>query len=66
MSQTLDARMVDLEMRFMRQEKMLQDLSDVLVAHQRLIDRLEADLVALRERAPDENEPIGNEPPPHY
>ena len=45
---------------------MLQDLSDVLVAHQKIIDRLEGDVAALRERTPEESEPIGEERPPHY
>ncbi len=66
MSEAIDPRIVDLEIRFMGQEKMLQDLSDVLVAHQKIIDRLEADVAALRERTPEESEPIGDERPPHY
>jgi len=58
-------RLVDLEHRYMRNEKMLDDLSDVVAAQQKTIDRLDAELTTLRERfAGVANGP--NEPPPHY
>jgi uncharacterized coiled-coil protein SlyX len=44
---------------------MLDELSDVLAAHQRTIDRLEAEIGALRERFAG-MAPGPNEPPPHY
>jgi uncharacterized coiled-coil protein SlyX len=62
-----DKRLIDLELRYMRAEKMLQDLSDVLVAQQKTIDRLTAEMAILRERLPEEaGESIPNERPPHY
>jgi SlyX protein len=58
-------RLVDLEHRYMQSEKMLDDLSDVITAQQRTIDRLEAEIAAMRERfAGMSHGP--NEPPPHY
>ena len=60
-------RIVDLELRYMRMEKMMHDLSDVLIAHQAKIDRLTAEVAALRERVPqDQGEHVSNDPPPHY
>ncbi len=58
-------RLVDLEHRYMRSEKMLDDLSDVIAAQQRTIDRLEAEIAATRERFAGTS-PGPNEPPPHY
>jgi SlyX protein len=66
MSEITESRIVDLEIRFMRQEKTLQDLSDVLVAQLKAIDRLTAEIAMLRERLPDQSEAVGNDPPPHY
>ncbi len=60
-------RIVDLELRYMRVEKMMHDLSDVLIAQQAKIDRLTAEVAALRERVPEEQgEAASNDPPPHY
>jgi uncharacterized coiled-coil protein SlyX len=67
MSEHLEQRLVDLELRYMRAEKMLQDLSDVLVGQQKTIVRLAAELTALRERVPVEaGDLVPIEPPPHY
>ena len=63
-----DSRLETLETKLAFQEEALQQLSDVLVAQQGRIDRLEARLVLLteqlRERAEQNAEP--DEPPPHY
>jgi len=60
---SLEPRVVDLELRYMKLEKLLHDLSDVLVEQERTIARLVAEVAALRERLPEEQ---SNEPPPHY
>jgi uncharacterized coiled-coil protein SlyX len=63
----IDQRLVDLEHRYMRTEKMLNDLSDVIVGQQKTIDRLSAEVRALRERVPEDPDgAVPNEPPPHY
>ena len=66
-TQRIEQRLVDLELRYMRTEKMFHDLSDVLVAHQKTIDRLAAELTSLRARVPeDPDDAVPNERPPHY
>lgn len=66
-NQRIEQRIIDLELRYMRTEKMFHDLSDVLVAHQKTIDRLAAELASLRARVPEESdEAVPNERPPHY
>ena len=63
----IEQRVVDLELRYMRAEKMLQDLSDVIILQQKAIDRLTSDLASIRERVPDApGDAIPNERPPHY
>jgi uncharacterized coiled-coil protein SlyX len=58
-------RIVELEERYMRMEKMIHDLSDVLVAQEKTIARLVSELDELRDRIPDDRV-RPNEPPPHY
>jgi SlyX protein len=63
------ARLETLETRAAFQEDALQQLSDVLVAQQARIDRLEARLALLAEqleRPADEGGGLGEERPPHY
>jgi SlyX protein len=62
----LEARIVDLELRFMRQEKLSDELSAVIAEQQRAIDRLVAELRTLRHQVASISEPVKDEPPPHY
>lgn len=63
----LEARIVDLELRFMRTEKLLEELNDVVVDQRREIDRLVTELKSLREQVlTGNNDAAKNEPPPHY
>lgn len=63
----LEARIVNLELRFMRTEKLLDELNDVVVDQQREIDRLVTELRSLREQVlTGNNDAVKNEPPPHY
>lgn len=63
----LEQRIVDLELRYMREEKLLHELNDVVVAQQRAIDELIAEVKRLREQILSgvESPPQG-ERPPHY
>ncbi len=62
----VDRRIVDLELRFMKVERFVHDLSDTVASHQRTIDALTLELRRLRERSPNvEEDPVG-EVPPHY
>lgn len=63
------ARLDSVETKLAFQEDSLQQLSDVLVAQQARIDRLEARITALTERLHAQGEEgagPADEPPPHY
>jgi SlyX protein len=62
----LEQRIVDLELRFMRAEKMVDDLNDVVVEQAREIDRLALEVKMLREHALAAEDAPKNERPPHY
>ncbi len=62
---SLPVRVTELEIRFMQQERLLNELSDVLQSQQAIIDRLGRDLNALRSHV-DQGIGDGGEPPPHY
>ncbi|MEO7558184.1 MAG: SlyX family protein [Gammaproteobacteria bacterium] len=47
---TIETRLVDLEIRLTHQEATLQQLSDAMVAQQKLIDGLTATIVALKQQ----------------
>lgn len=64
-------RIIDLEIRIAHQEKAIAELNDALVAQQRLIDRMSAEIVHLRDRLaaiqPAQIATAAEEtPPPHY
>ena len=63
----LERRIVDLELRFMQQEKLSEELSQVIADQQRAIDRLVGEVRTLREQviAGAEAGPK-DERPPHY
>ncbi len=63
---SLEPRLVDLELRFMKLERYAQELSDVVASHQARIDALVLELKTLRERAAQGEPAAGNDRPPHY
>ncbi len=66
----LEQRLVDIEVKLMRQEDLTQQLSDLVYAQQRELDELRALCKALAERITDSggggSDPYSIEPPPHY
>jgi SlyX protein len=64
--ETLEPRLVDLELRFMKLERYAQELSDVVAEQQRRIDALTFETKRLRERATQGEPAAGNDRPPHY
>jgi SlyX protein len=62
----LEARVVDLEIRFTHQDRLLEELNGVVVAQARQIALLEAAVEALRNRVLAQEEAPANERPPHY
>jgi uncharacterized coiled-coil protein SlyX len=63
---SLEERLVDLELRFMKLERYAQELSDVVADQQRQIESLTAETRRLREGSPDEGPAVANDRPPHY
>jgi len=62
-----DARIVDLELRFMKLERFTHELSDVVAEQGRNIERLTLETKRLRERlSEEEGEKPPDERPPHY
>lgn len=66
-----EERLIDLEIRIAHQEKAIAELNDAIVAQQRLIDRMGAEIVCLRDRltATQPSQiatPAEETPPPHY
>ena len=76
--QGLDARTTDLELRFMKLERELAELSEVVASQQRTIDALRAEALRRRERGGDidavgpeggrssREDRLHDEKPPHY
>lgn len=67
---SLEQRVTDLESRLAFQDDTIQSLNDVLVAQQRVVDRLQLQMTALLKR---QEEMVGQfesfeeeAPPPHY
>ena len=67
---SLEMRINELESRLAFQDDTIQALNDVLVAQQRLLDRLQLQLMALSKRQDEQQSQFGMEenqaPPPHY
>lgn len=64
-----EKRIVELEIRYTQQQELLQELSDVLYAQQKLIDALKAEVDFLKrklEAEPGMVDARANERPPHY
>jgi SlyX protein len=64
-----EERIIELELRFMQQQELLQELSDVLYGQQRLIDALKAEVEQLKKKLegdPGLVDAKQHERPPHY
>ncbi|MBX5482968.1 MAG: SlyX family protein [Myxococcaceae bacterium] len=65
----LESRVAELELRYTEQQRLLQDLSDVVYAQQKSIDLLMAEVALLRkklEAEPGLVDANAVERPPHY
>ncbi|HSZ82832.1 MAG TPA: SlyX family protein [Polyangia bacterium] len=62
----MEARLVDLEIRYTHLEQQYAELSQVVFEHQKSITMLLKELGALRGRLEELGDPIANERPPHY
>lgn len=61
-----EARLVDLELKYMEIQRTVEELSDVVAAQQRDLDRTVALLRRMQQRMIDLGQDVPNEPPPHY
>ena len=61
-----DERMIDLEMRLMHQEKLLEQLNEAVTKQHMQIDGLTRAIVHLKEQVLGGDTEDVNEPPPHY
>ena len=64
-----ESRIVELELRYMQQQELLQELNDVLYAQRRELDALRADVEFLRKKLEGEPGLVDarqQEKPPHY
>ncbi len=64
-----ESRIVELELRYMQQQELLQELSDVLYAQQRELETLRAEVEFLKKKLEGEPglvEARQQEKPPHY
>ncbi len=66
MTDTTDARIVELEIRYTQQEHVIDQLSEVLRDQQRQIDRLTRAIEDLQAPQGSEGDAPANDPPPHY
>jgi uncharacterized coiled-coil protein SlyX len=62
----LESRTIDLELRFMKLEREVHELSDVVAAQQRVIDALRDEAKRRRQHDRLNEEALGDETPPHY
>jgi len=62
----MEQRLVDLEVRYTHLERQLDELSQVVFAQQKVLDRVVKELSALRSRMATRDDDTPDEPPPHY
>ncbi len=62
----LDPDVVDLQLRFMKLERELAELSGIVAAQQRTLEALRLEVLRRRERQGSEERNIEDERPPHY
>ncbi len=61
-----DERLIDFEMRLMHQEKLLEQLNEVVTDQHKLIEGLKREIARLKEQLLQGPTEDVNEPPPHY
>ena len=67
----MEERITELEVRYMQQEKTIQELSDAVYRQELLIERLQREMTVLQEQVKSgatsiNRLPEEEEPPPHY
>jgi SlyX protein len=62
----MQERLTDLEIRYTHQERLVEELSQVMHEQRRAIEGLEERVRDLERRVRAVEDPIGDEVPPHY
>ena len=66
----MEERITDLEIRFMHQSRLLEELNELVYEQQQSLERLEKEVKQLREQMrdimPSTVTSLADEPPPHY
>jgi uncharacterized coiled-coil protein SlyX len=66
----MEDRIVELELRYMELKRLVEELSTVVAAHERALERIQAAQAAaanrMRELADKAEGPVADEKPPHY
>ena len=66
----MEDRIVELELRYMELKRVTEELSSVVAAHEKTLERVTAQLhsatVRLRDLADRTEGPVGDDKPPHY
>ena len=64
----LERRIVELESRSMQQERLIDELNEIVIEQRKVHDRMARDLTRLREqvRSPSSDDGQHDEAPPHY
>ena len=61
-----DERQTDFEMRLMHQEKLLEQLNEIVTEQQTQLERLRREVARLKDQLAQGTSEDVNEPPPHY
>lgn len=62
----LEARLIELEIRYSHLERLTAELSQVVFEQGKTLDRLRGELLRMRNRMDDGEEAVTDEKPPHY
>jgi uncharacterized coiled-coil protein SlyX len=65
-AETMEARLVTLEVRYTHLERQVEELNQLLFEQQKVIDRLTREIANLRASAGGVEAGSQNSPPPHY
>jgi len=63
----MSERIVELEIQLMHQQRLLEELNELVYSQQQIIDRLSSEFRQMKEQLPSLNKKDEEEaPPPHY
>lgn len=66
MTEDIEKRLIDLEVRYTHQEELLMQLNEVVGKQGQVIDKLKTELKDIKLNSSHSQETMGSEKPPHY